>query len=134
MAKIYAVVKDGETLREVKTLTAAKKLAEEEGAEVLCDGVKVYPSNSVSESDKNSDPENKLDTETMVLETTKKTGGLYRLKSLMNVRSKPSLSASILNAKPAGSVVAVESVTNNWLHLIDGSYILYSDGKYAEPM
>ena len=42
MAKIYTVVKDGETVKELKTLTAAKKLADEQGGEVLCDGEIVY--------------------------------------------------------------------------------------------
>ena len=31
--KTYTVVKDGETLKELKTLAAAKKLADAEGAE-----------------------------------------------------------------------------------------------------
>ena len=40
--KIYTVVKDGEELEQLKTLTAAKKLADAEGAEVYCDGKCVY--------------------------------------------------------------------------------------------
>ena len=36
--KTYIVVKDGEELKELKSLTAAKKLADTEGAEVFCDG------------------------------------------------------------------------------------------------
>lgn len=40
--KTYAIVKDGEQLKELKTLAAAKKLADAEGAEVLCDGECVY--------------------------------------------------------------------------------------------
>ena len=42
MAKIYTVVKDGEELETLKTLTAAKKLADTEGAEVYSDGKCVY--------------------------------------------------------------------------------------------
>ena len=34
---IYTVIKDGETVKELKTLTAARKLADAEGGEVLCD-------------------------------------------------------------------------------------------------
>ena len=41
-SKIYTVTKDGEVLKELKTLTAAKKLADTDGAEVLCDGECVY--------------------------------------------------------------------------------------------
>jgi len=40
--KIYTVVKDGEELEQLKTLAAAKKLADAEGAEVYCDGKCVY--------------------------------------------------------------------------------------------
>ena len=40
--KIYIVVKDGEELEKLKTLAAAKKLADAEGAEVYCDGKCVY--------------------------------------------------------------------------------------------
>ena len=40
--KIYTVVKDGEELEKLKTLTAAKKLADAEGAEVYSDGKCVY--------------------------------------------------------------------------------------------
>ena len=36
--KTYTVVKDGEELKELKSLAAAKKLADTEGAEVFCDG------------------------------------------------------------------------------------------------
>lgn len=35
--KIYTVVKDGEELEQLKTLTAAKKLADAEGAAVYCE-------------------------------------------------------------------------------------------------
>ena len=40
--KIYIVMKDGEELEQLKTLTAAKKLADAEGAEVYSDGKCVY--------------------------------------------------------------------------------------------
>ena len=40
--KTYTVTKGGETVKELKTLTAAKKLADEQGGEVLCDGETVY--------------------------------------------------------------------------------------------
>lgn len=40
--KTYTVVKDSGNLKELKTLAAAKKLADAEGAKVLCDGECVY--------------------------------------------------------------------------------------------
>ena len=39
---LYTVMKDGAALKELKTLAAAKKLAEAEGAQVLCEGKVVY--------------------------------------------------------------------------------------------
>ena len=41
--KIYIVVKDGEELKELKSLAAAKKLADAEDATVVCNGATVYP-------------------------------------------------------------------------------------------
>jgi hypothetical protein len=40
--KTYTVVKDGKIIKELKTLAAAKKLADTEGGEVLCEGECVY--------------------------------------------------------------------------------------------
>ena len=40
--KTYTVMKDGEELKELKTLAAAKKLADAEDAEVFCEGLCVY--------------------------------------------------------------------------------------------
>ena len=58
----------------------------------------------------------------------------YRLKSLMNVSKKPSMDADILSTKPEGTVVRVLAVENGWLHLIDGTYILFEGGKFAEKI
>ena len=58
----------------------------------------------------------------------------YRLKALMNVRKKPSLDADILSTKPESTVVRVLGVEDGWLHLIDGIFVLYEDGKYAEKL
>ena len=43
MSKTYTVVKDGTELKELKTLAAAKKVADAEAAEVYCEGECVYP-------------------------------------------------------------------------------------------
>ena len=42
--KTYVVVKNGVEIRKLNTLTAAKKLADAEGAEVFCDGLSIYKS------------------------------------------------------------------------------------------
>ena len=49
----------------------------------------------------------------------------YRLKSLMNIRKKPSLDSTIIGTRPEGTVVRVLSNENDWLHLAnDGLYPL----------
>ena len=154
--KIYTVVKDGEELEKLKTLSAAKKLADTEGAEVYCDGECVYRGavedavkESVTEtvsatspetaSEKSETPaaeENKVQ-EAQTVQTAQKTQkgtAQYRLTSLMNVRKAPSLDAEKAGTKDAGAVVDVAAVENDWLHLADGSYILYAGGKYAEKI
>ena len=40
--KTYVVVKNGQEIERLNTLTAAKKLADTEGAEVFCDGLSIY--------------------------------------------------------------------------------------------
>ena len=40
--KTYVVVKNGVEIQRLNTLIAARKLAEEEGAEVFCDGLSIY--------------------------------------------------------------------------------------------
>ena len=52
----------------------------------------------------------------------------------MNVRRKPTLESAILGTKPTGTVVRVLKVEDGWLHLADGSYILFEDGRYAEKV
>ena len=49
--KIYTVVKNGEELKVLKTLVAAKKLADEQGGEVMCEGTVVYTAASPIEPD-----------------------------------------------------------------------------------
>ena len=40
--KTYVVVKNGVETQKFNTLTAARKLADAEGAEVFCDGLSIY--------------------------------------------------------------------------------------------
>ena len=127
--KTYVVVKNGQEIESLNTLTAAKKLADEEGAEVFCDGLSIYKG-----------VEEIVHAEPIVAETPKQfevkepKTEKYRLKTLMNVRKKPNLDSEILGTKRAGTVVRVLKVEDGWLHLINGSFILYEDGRYAEKL
>ena len=61
----------------------------------------------------------------------------FRLTALMNVRAEASMSAKVLRTAPAGTVVQVSHIENNWMKIRNGSdfaYILYEkDGKkFAE--
>ena len=133
--KTYTVMKDGEEIEKLSTLVAAKKLADAEGAEVFCDGKCVYKG-AVKDAPEtvivHADPivaEKPKQPEVMEPATER-----YRLKTLINVRKKPSLDADILTTKPESTVVRVLAVENGWLNLIDGSFILFEDGKYAEKI
>ena len=127
--KTYVVVKNSVEIERLNTLTAARKLADEEGGEVFCDGLSIYK--GVKEI---------VHSEPIVAETPKQIEveepktEKYRLKALMNVRKRPGLDSDILGTKPADTVVRVLEVEEGWLHLADGSYILFEDGRYAEKV
>lgn len=127
--KSYVVVKNGVEIQKFNTLTAARKLADEEGAEVFCDGLSVYK--GVVEI---VHAEPIVAEEPKQIEVEEPKTEKYRLKALMNVRKKPGLESEILGTKPAGTLVRVLGVEEGWLHLIDGSYILFEEGKYAEKV
>ena len=169
--KVYAVMKDGEELEKLKTLAAAKKLADTEGAEVYCDGECVYQgekregeqeqiatdehykasvdehgSSAVDDQTATKDAEATAEVtpiitadpvisrkptqpDTEPVETTR-----YRLKSLMNVRKRPSLESTVVGTKPEGTAVRVLKIENDWMHLAEGTFILYGEGEYAEKM
>ena len=155
--KIYTVVKDGEELEKLKTLTAAKKLADAEGAEVYCDDKCVYQADVDSsastsapetdageqESKETQTPQDTVEIVTVEPVVAKKPTQpavdepkteKYRLKGLMNVRTKPSLDAKKAGTKPEGTVVRVKSIEGDWLCLADGNFILYESGKWAEKI
>ena len=123
MAKTYTVMKNDTEIDTLKTLAAARKLADAEGADVLCDGVKIYTGKPEEETAENKPAE-----------PARKQSVIFRLKALMNVRTRPSLTAPILVTKATGSLVAVERIDGDWLCLTDGTYILCEGGKYAEKM
>ena len=119
--KTYTVVKDGEELKELKSLAAAKKLADTEGAEVYCDGACVYQG-AVAPAEDTVE-------ETVVAE--KQETEIFILTRKMNVRKEPSLTAAKLRVLDAGAVVEVQGIQNDWLCLADGTFILYENGKNA---
>lgn len=134
MAKIYTVVKDGTVLKELKTLTAAKKLADAEGAEVLCEGERVYQGIEAPVSD--PVVQTATDAHTAEEKTEKqadqKPSEKYMLLRKMNVRKAPSLNAEKLKVLDTGAVVEVSQIKDDWLCLTDGSFILFEDGKNAK--
>ena len=127
--KTYVVVKNGVEIERLNTLTVARKLADEEGAEVFCDGLSIY---KAVEEIVHAEPI--VAEEPKQIEVDEPKTEKYRLKALMNVRKKPDLESEILGTKPVGTVVRVLGVEEGWLHLIDGSYILFEDGRYAEKV
>ena len=118
--KTYTVAKDGTELKELKTLAAAKKLADAEDAEVFFDGECVYRGSVGAETDP-------------VPSTVKeKAPEKYTLLRKMNVRKAPSLNADKLGVLDNGAVVEVTEIKDDWLFLTDGSFILYENGKNAK--
>ena len=127
--KTYVVVKNGVEIQRLSTLTAAKNLADEEGAEVFCDGLSIY---KAVEEIVHAEPI--VAEEPKQIEVKEPKTEKYRLKALMNVRRKPTLESAILGTKPTGTVVRVLKVEDGWLHLADGSYILFEDGRFSEKL
>ena len=122
--KTYTVVKNGEELKELKTLAAAKKLAEEQGGEVVCEGNVVYAAASPIEPDTE---------ETEEVKAPEK----YTILSKMNIRTAPSLDADKVGIAEAGTVVDVLAIEDDWLHVRNGAgvvFILYGGGKYARKI
>ena len=118
--KTYTVVKDGNTLKELKTLAAAKKLADAEGAEVFFEGECVY--------------QGATDPVTPAVEETAepvKAPETYTLLRKMNVRKAPTLNADKVKVLGTGTEVEVAEVDDDWLHLTDGTFILFEGGKNA---
>jgi len=138
--KIYTIVKNGETLKELKTLAAAKKLADAEGAEVFTDGECVYSPASAAPSANPTPviPSNSPTTpavddtkvEQEAEDVKEAVVDKYTLLSLMNVRKGPSLKAEKVGTKAKGTVVEA-TLEDDWLHLTDGTFILCGGGRFA---
>ena len=129
--KTYTVVKDGEELKELKTLAGAKKLADEQGAEVVCEGVTVYTA-LIADAEQTV-----ADNQTVEAPATSEPAQVeerleqYTLLSKMNIRLAPSLKAEKVGIAERGKVVEVIGIENDWLHLADGTFILYGGGEFA---
>lgn len=125
--KTYTVMKDGEVIKELKTLAAAKRLADTESAEVFCEGLCVYAPDPPA-SDEGIFLELPV-AEAPVVETV--TAQKFTLTVKMNIRKAPSRSAEKVGIADKGTVVEVTAVEDDWLHLLDGTFILYEGGKFA---
>ena len=126
-SKTYTVMKDGETLKELKNLAAARKLADMEEAEVFCEGLCVYaPDPAVSGDDEASIDDPEPADRVAPVKPQK-----YTLTAKMNIRKAPSLDARKLGIAEKGKVVEVAAIEGDWLCLTDGTFILYAGGKFA---
>ena len=115
--KNYTVLdSNGKEIKTVKSLSIAKKMANSEKGSVVCDGECVYQVPVEQEKSETAKPE------------------IYRIKELMNVRSAPSLKAEKLGTVSPGTDVEVLALEDDWLHLVNGTFIFYDNGKYAERM
>lgn len=121
--KIYTVMKDGEALKGLKTLAVAKKLADAEGAEVFRDSRCVYQG-SVSGFEDTVE-------EAPVEKSARSRAERSILLSRMNIRKAPSIDPEILGTAMKGTEVRAAAVENDWLHLANGTFILYGGGKFA---
>ena len=132
MAKEYIVMKDGKELKTYKSLPAAKTLAEKEGAEVYADGECVYSlaSDPVESDVESSDVPVIPSVEEDVSVEDKPQVEKYTLLHKMNVRKTPSLKAEKIGTKKKDTVVEAV-LEGDWLHLTDGTFILYGGGKFA---
>ena len=148
--KTYFVKKDGEIIKELKSLSAAKKIAQAESADVYCGDELVYSAHG-TDKEVNNDTDNASlhDTEKEINNSAEKESDhsadpvssadddravKYRLKALMNVRTSPSLSSRKIATLLPGTIVTVANIKNDWLYLTNGSFILYGNGKYAEKI
>ena len=109
---------EGKDVKTVKSLSIAKKLANAAGGSVVCDGECVF----------------KAEVPTPEPEPQKPMSEKFRIKTLMNVRAEPSLNSRVLGLLNPGTDVDVVAVEDNWLHLVDGTFVFYDGGKYAERL
>lgn len=127
--KEYVVKKDGQLLKSYKSLPAAKQLAEKEMANVYCEDACIYRTVPDEEEAVREVQNQEAIDAALPIPPAK-----FKLTHLMNVRKKPSLDAEIAGTLAAGTEIDVGAVVDDWLYLSDGTYILYSGGKFAEKI
>ena len=153
--KNYLVIGgNGEELKTVKTLAAAKKLADAEGGSVLVDGECVYraavetvePTGEapvkVEETQLEEAPveqpedtvEDQPTEDALVEPVDTDQPAKYRLKTLMNIRKEPSTSARKIGTAKQDTIVEVKEVKKDWLYLTDVTFILFGGGEFAEKV
>lgn len=135
--KSYLVIgSDGAELKTVKTLAAAKKLADAEGGAVLVDGECVYRATveTVDGAVEGTVAPAEAETAEFPVEPEKPAVEKYRIKALMNIRKEPNLSGEKVGIAKQGLIVTVEEVKDDWLCLTDGTYILCGGGEFAEKI
>jgi hypothetical protein len=135
--KSYLVIgSDGAELKTVKTLAAAKKLADAEGGSVLVDGECVYRATveaTVNPTVEAGEDKKAAEAENAAVVEEKPAVEKYRIKTLMNIRKEPDLSGEKVGIAKQGAIVTVKEVAGDWLCLTDGTYILCGGGEFAEP-
>ena len=148
--RTYFVKKDGAIIKELKSLSAAKKIAMAESADVYCGDELVYSAHgtdkevnndtekeaSVSvEKEVNNDTDNASlhDTEKEINNSAEKESD-HSADPVSSARTSPSLSSRKIATLLPGTIVTVANIKNDWLHLTNGSCILYANGKYAEKI
>lgn len=97
--KIYIVMKDGEELEQLKTLTAAKKLADAEGAEVYSDGKCVYQG-TVAAAEKAVEETGKETVEEIVEADVAETAKEAIEEAAKEPEDKPDQETEIIDADP----------------------------------
>ena len=58
----------------------------------------------------------------------------YTLTAKMNIRKAPGMDAQKLGIAQPGTEVDVAAIENDWLHLTDGTFILYEGGRFARKI
>ncbi len=139
--RTYIIMKNGVKIKTTRSLNSAKAFANQEQAEVFCNGEKVYQANQfaaetqqpVTTEEQSATGAETTDTAVNVPEAQPIA---YRIKALMNVRKAPSLNAERIAVVETGKIVNVYEIKDNWLKVkwYEGfAYILYKDGEFAEP-
>ena len=152
--KTYFVKKDGEIIKELKSLSAAKKIAQAESADVYCGDELVYSAHGTDKEVNNgSEKEESVSVEKEVNNDTENVSLYDKEKQINNSVEKesdhsadPVSSAdddravkyrlkALMNVRTSPSlIVTVANIKNDWLYLTNGSFILYGNGKYAEKI